>query len=578
MYLLLEDNVFQTTWFSVIIAICIGLVSLGVILLASFFWYRHSIKKTIRDLDVRYNNIHDSVTSNCYTMIQRLEIISHNNSNFDAIYQSYRTRYNEIFSKQDKDCFVAIQSLKSLISTKKYKGIKSIIDSTKKTLDCYKRDSVDLSNDLQSILKKEDDLQSMMVTWKEKFRNLKQIYSDNVDSLESLSKSFEILFSHITNIFSQFEESLNMADYDKANELIPQAEKIIEATSKAICELPTINALAEQVIPQKLKDLVLEYNNMRSEGYILHHLSFEKKIERINNELNECREKLRKLNVKNVNESFDKIMLEISEFHLSFEQERQAKAEFDSLNNIVINSTYQAEKQNANLKKSLPNYQQAYVISASYLGQMEKLESMINEMTTKKRNLDAYMNSQTKQPYSILMTTIKELKALIDKIQESLDDFHTYLLSLKSDSEMIYKYIRTSYVESKKYEMIIKSVNIASFTNIYGPRITKLYQYIDKLDYILATRPIDIVNLLNVYKEANEFKTTTFDIIDKACSDMKKAEEFIVYDNRYRMLSPTCNMKMVNVEQAFNESDFSRAIMQAGSVYNEEQALRTKGK
>lgn len=555
----------------IIIFVIVGSLAFVVLGILSFlFIKRKANKKKVSDLEERYNSIHDTFYTDCSNMIKRVQTIASNNSNYQSIYESTNSRFNQILKDNDKSCYLAVQSLKNLIANKSYKGIGSIIGSTKISMDTFSKEAIELNNDLQAILKKEEDLRMMIVVLKEKFRKLKQLYSDNITALDSLKDSFEEIFNHLTDLFVEFEDDLNFADYQKASKIIPEIEQLIDALNKVMVDLPYLNTLTEKVVPQKINDLEQTYKNLLQDGYPIHHLGVKQAIDEMNSKLEKCRGKLAKLSISGVSSTLENITMEITTFLNAFDTERKARKDFEAENGLINTSTYNAEKQYANLKNSLPEYQKVYKISPSYINQLDSLKELIDVMSAKKRMLDGYINSATKQPYSVLMQTIKDLSLKISKVQNVFDDFRNYLLSLKADSDNIYKFIRVYYEKMRVYENKVNLTYVKNFIDLYLEKLNFGYQYLVKLDKGLNSLPLDVMELDSIYNEAKSYFDNLFAEIDSNLVLLKRAEEFIVLDNRYRLLSLECRNSLVTVEKAFNEGDFSRASVQAANIFKRE--------
>ncbi len=555
----------------IIIFVIVGSLAFVVLGILSFlFIKRKANKKKVSDLEERYNSIHDTFSTDCSNMIKRVQTIASNNSNYQSIYESTNSRFNQILKDNDKSCYLAVQSLKNLIANKSYKGIGSIIGSTKISMDTFSKEAIELNNDLQAILKKEEDLRMMIVVLKEKFRKLKQLYSDNITALDSLKDSFEEIFNHLTDLFVEFEDDLNFADYQKASKIIPEIEQLIDALNKVMVDLPYLNTLTEKVVPQKINDLEQTYKNLLQDGYPIHHLGVKQAIDEMNSKLEKCRSKLAKLSISGVSSTLENITMEITTFLNAFDTERKARKDFEAENGLINTSTYNAEKQYANLKNSLPEYQKVYKISPSYINQLDSLKELIDVMSAKKRMLDGYINSATKQPYSVLMQTIKDLSLKISKVKNVFDDFRNYLLSLKADSDNIYKFIRVYYEKMRVYENKVNLTYVKNFIDVYLEKLNFGYQYLVKLDKGLNSLPLDVMELDSIYNEAKSYFDNLFAEIDSNLVLLKRAEEFIVLDNRYRLLSLECRNSLVTVEKAFNEGDFSRASVQAANIFKRE--------
>lgn len=561
---------YKETWFIIIIAVIIAILSAILVVVACIFIYRHTCKRAIKELQARYDEIHDSFSTDCSNMLKRIEIISKNNSDYKTVYDSLTRRFSSILNENDKGCYIAVESLKKLVEDKNYKDIKSIINSTRLSMDTFAKEATTLNNDLQLELKTEEELRAQMVALKERFRTLKNSYSDNLEALEPLSESFDALINHLTDLFVQFDEYLNKASYQDANTLIPKIEQLIEASNKVMVDLPTLATLTFVVVPNKIEDLEKNYSLMEQEGYPLHHLFANQAIKEMNEQLEYCKNKLLKLSISNVSNILDGITMRITQFFNDFDKEKSAKEEFESMQGIVNNLNYKATKQYANLNSSLPKYKNVYVISQTYISQMTNIGNMINDMTTKKRMLDGYINSATKQPYSVLMATIKDLKSKIDKIQVAFDDFHNYLLSLKQDTEKVYEFIRTSYAKFKEYEFKLRKTCVINFSQVYFNKINECYSCLDDLNNRLSLFPIDVLKLNEIYNEYNTKFERLYAELEENFTNFERAENLIVYDNRFRVCSLNCQLKLIQAEKAFQEGDFSRSSMIAAEIYKTE--------
>ena len=565
--IIIQDSVFSQPWFIVLIvlasiAFVVGSVFLG------FFIARNRMRHQVKDLETQYNNIHDTFSSDCSNMIKRIEVISSHNDSYVQIFNSMQDRFGTLLNNNDKSCFCSVDSLKKLIRDKDYRSLPSIIESTRKSMAEFKKEADILNGDLQSILKQEEECRSESIALKEKFRNLKNYYETNKTALLSLEGSFNKLFDHIMNLFAKFESLLEEANYPEASAVLPEIEKLLDACSSVIEEIPFLNTLVDKVIPNKINDLSLAYQPMEGE-YPLHHLLVKTRIEEMNQTVKDCKKSLQMMSIVGVKDKLNKISFDISKFFADFEKEKACKEEFDKNQPGISSSSYEAEKQFANLTNSLPNYQKVYKINQTYIDQMSVIKDMIDDMSTNKRRLDMFLNSSTKQPYSVLLNTLNDLKSRIAKIQNAFDDFHSYLKGLKRDSERSYSYVREAFVELKKLECIIRRINLDSLNSIYLPRMQNAYVMIKEIDDILKVVPIDVVYLNSKYEETrnviNQLKAELIDLDNKAI----QAEQAIVYDNTIRSTSPEIAKSIKKAERAFLESDFSRAASTALFIYKE---------
>ncbi len=565
MFLLIE-NLFKEGWFIAVLVIS-AVVFIALIIFVSFVLTRRRMRHQVRDLEYKYNNIHDTFSIDCSNMIKRIEVISQHNKDYEQIYISSQERFSNILNSNDKCCYCAVDSLKKLIDEKDYKELPSIIESTRTSMDEFDKESKLLNSDLQSIMKKEEDCRSKIVPLKEKFRNLKEWYEKNSTALLSLSKSFNFLFNHISSLFSTFEDLLTEAKYNEALKSIPEIEKLLNATNLVTNDIPYLNALTDKVIPEKIKELSDTYLAMEKENYPLHNLLVKSKIEKMNEIVKDCKNKLNTLSITGVGDKLNSISLEISKIFTLFDKEKEAKKAFDKEQDSISNSTYEAEKQYANLNRSLPTYSKAYVINQTYIDQMRVIKDMIDDMSTKKRMLDMYLNSSTKQPYTILLKNLRDLQDKISKIQKAFDDFHDYLLGLKRDCEKSFNYVRSAYVQLRKSEYNVRKVDVQALSDVMAPRIEMAINKLSNLDNSLRVTPIDVNKLNYNYNEAVEYINNLNKDIAECVDFSTKAEDAIVYDNNIRRKATEVSQQLEVAEKSFLEADFTRSYNQAIQIY-----------
>jgi septation ring formation regulator len=567
-------DLFKEAWFIIVFSVAVILLAIGFIILFAFLLVRNSSRRQIKELETRYNLIHDTFSTDCSNMIKRIETISKHNASYVQIFESVQERFSKILTNNDKECYISVDSLKKLIDSKEYKGIKNIIDSTKESMNDFDKEAIQLSNDLQDILKQEEECRSMSVALKEKLRKLKTDYDDNATALESLAPSFGLLFDHISAMFSEFEDQLTCADYKGAKDKLPEIEMLIDAASKVMQGLPYLNTLADKVIPGKIKELTDTYIEMENEDYPLHHLLLKSSIEDMNKQVAECKQRLACLSIKGVEECFNVITMKINEYFGDFQKEKEAKIEFDSKQGMIANLTYQSEKQFANLRNALPSYKEVYKIDSTYLEQINAIKDMIEDMSNNKRTLDSYINSSTKQPYSMLVTTMSDLQEKIDKVQKAFDDFHEYLKQLKIDTDRSFAFVRESYEKLKECEYQLKKINIDALSDVMAPRIQKGYDYIFDIDHQLNVAPIDVMVINSKYNEAAEHLKSLYGDIKEAITFEANAENCIVYDNIYREDSLEVRQGLQTAEKSFLEADFTRAANIAMGLFKKQQARK----
>lgn len=550
-----------------IVAFIVAQIVLIIIIVVGVFIISRSRKKRqIKELEVKYGFIHDRLVNDDKNMIARLEFISTNNIAYLQIHQQYLERYNTILDKQDKQCFIAINSLNELATAKNFKKMKEIIESTRLSVLDFDKLVNSLNDDLWTLLKPDEEIRQLAIREKEKLRNLKDDFNNHYTELKSLEESFTLVFNAIETMFTEFEQLLDAANYDEANEKLPPISKLLDALTKMMVDLPFITTLATQVVPQRIAELQESYEKLEQEKYPLHHLQIKVTIEKMETELDDIASRLKDFKLEGVKDELDKMTDQIDIFFRQFEEEKEAKSLFDKEQADISNNTYELEREFAKLKRYLPEYKNIYVIDDKYLDQLTLIQNDIDRMSAIKRDLDTFIHSSTKQPYSILLKKMKDLQIEIKKITSTLNDFHDYLGSLKADSERAYDEIRTYYVKLKEAECKIREINVAALSDYLSLRFKQGYTYLDNLNDIINSQPIDVKKLDAVYNEAVVHIDSVLAEVATEDELSLRAEDSIVYANQYRVDFSEVRVSLNTAESAFQEADFARASSEALTV------------
>lgn len=537
-----------------------------VVLIQIFVISRNRNRHQIKELESKYGFIHDRLMGDDKNMINRLEYISTHNILYVQIHQQYTERFDSILNIQDKQCYIAINSLKELIAAKNYRGIKEIIESTKISVGDFDKLVKSLSDDLWGLLKPDEEIRQEAVKEKEKLRNLKDEFNAHYTELKTLEESFGLVFTAIEKLFTEFEELLDAARYDEANEKLPPIAKLLDALTSMMEDLPFLNTLATQVIPQRINELYDTYDELEKEKYPLHHLQIKVTIEKMQSELADITGRLRDFRIDGVKAELDEMADVIDIFFRQFEEEKEAKSLFDKEQAHISDNTYELEREFAKLKRFLPEYKNIYVIDDKYLDQINLIQTDIDRMSAIKRDLDTFIHSSTKQPYSILLKKMRDLQVEMRKITTTLSDFHAYLTSLKSDSEAVYGEIRNCFVKLKEAECTIREINVEALSDYLALRFKQGYTYLDDLNDIISAQPIDVRRLDLLYDEAREHIDALLAEVATEDELSIRAEDSIVYANQYRVDFSVVRSSLNVAENSFQEADFARASSEALNV------------
>lgn len=567
------DTTQPTNATPIIVIIFSSLLGLCLICLALyiFVFSKNKLKRKVRELDRKFTYLHALLIGDCAQFVKRLEIISRTNLLYVDVHTKFLLRFKEVRDRHDSISNRKMNELKDLLDEKKYKNIKEVINDTTEIIEFYEKEVNSLHGELTKVIKPEEDCRQSSVSLKDKLRRVKQDYYAKQVDLSLCKSSFDASFAYIDKIFESFEDYIEKAHYDEANDLLPKVNKILDELIDALSCLPNICALIVTVIPEKIQNLENAYIKMCNESFPLHHLKVSSNIKEMKRDLEKFTEEVKIFNYKHIASLLNDIINRIEEYFVLFEEERQARDFFENEVNSVYKTVNNIEKQFIKLCNKIPEVEKIYIINPKYQSNIIDIQNEINKLGAFKRSLDTYIHSSTKQPYTLFLKKIEELQSASNCIISKMDDFKAYLESLKTECEAAHKLILESYAVLKESEHNIKSQNIKTLTLKYSETFDQLYEYLNHINYCIGILPIDVSSVSENVKLFNTLymdKIAKNGSIDSDLECLKTAEISIIHSSEHRRHLSDVNKLILQSESLFFNGEFEKSCQSTMNALN----------
>lgn len=537
------------------------LIPLGVALLAllGFLFHKKSYRHVAANLRKRYNDTHTLLTADCKTMVDRLGVLAKASQEYAAHFQERNQEFRDIYQKRDKAVEHSLNSLDELIDAKDYKSIKEVEPDIEKSLNDFVKATRNFNTDLTSILDDDNDVHTASVTAREKYRRIKRFYAEHERELVALSKPFSIILANSDAAFKKFDENADAAKFEDAKKTISDLEIVLDSVLAVMEEIPALEASLNTVIPEKQSIMNQHYKEMISENYITEHLKVPELNQKIDDTRKAITEKLTLMDTSNVKETLDGLLADIMDMESKFEEEKAAKRLFESSQGSILDNSFNTEKRYSELINLLPQYQATFVLNVKYVEQMKNLHTDIEAIGYLKRELDTYLDTQNRQPYTVIVKKINDLQNEMRKTERTMNDYEAYINSLKEDSSKVYQGLREQYVKLLKEQNRLIEMNVPAFVNKVNPSFTEAYEKIGEITKLVMTMPIDVVAATKAYQPFKEESERLMESVEYAIKKANEAETCLTYANSYRADYIDSRNYLDHAEKAFAEADFSAA-------------------
>ncbi len=554
-----------------IVGIALGAVAVlsGLLVIVYFFILRERIfKKQIREIDRRVQFLHALLIGQDAQYVKRLEIISRTNLLYVDIHTKFLKRFKDLKNKNDIDAEGAIDSLRDYIESKNFKAYKENLPRVTQIVDEYDDLVNSLNADLLKVVKPEEDCRQSALTYKEQLRRIKQDYYSKESELVLMSQSFDEVFAFIDKKFEDFETLVESAQYDEANSILPNIDEILHELTIHMSDLPALCTMVSSVIPDKIASVEMAYKELIEQKYPLYHLCVPQTIEEFNKELEDITHQIRIFKVAGLADRLEDISNKLDAFFTSFDEEKAAREMFENNNESVYSTVNLIERNFIKLRNTIPEVGKFFIINEDHKTKINNIQNNINKVGALKRSLDTFIHSATKQPYSILLNKMDELSAASNAIISDIEEYNSYISSLKADAEKAYAVVFEAYDKVKTAEYQVSKMNVKKVSEKYQPQFDQLYKLLNDIYNCLITNPIDIDKVNSLLHEYYEIANVILDSgeVSADYNLMVLAENSILFANRHRYHLADVDSQLSLAETYFQNGDFQNASITASNV------------
>ncbi|MCQ2792160.1 MAG: septation ring formation regulator EzrA, partial [Bacilli bacterium] len=550
----------STLSLSLIIAGGVILFLAAITLFYLLFLRNRALAHQVQDLLRRYKYLHHLLVEQDDQYLKRIEYISQVNLLYVTTYEKYYSRFLHLKDDQDVYAGAKMNDFMEGIENKRYQQIRKEISEFKHFLNEFENDVNKLNSDLLETIRPEEDCNHMLMEAKDQFKRAQETYMAHQSELVILKKSYEAVFKYVDDLFEQFAQLVEKANYEEAINLMPSIQKVLNELDNVNKVMPNLCVLVSREVPQRLTDIESEYKRMSAEAYPLQHIVTPKRVALIREEIEKIARDLKNFIYRDADEKLKKINSEITEYLAAFQKERDNRKTFEEEEAPTYARISKIEKDFIKLCNSIPKLQKVYAMDDEKILMRNQIQNHINRVGVSKRSLETFVHTiGKKQPYSVLLSRALELKNEAAKIEDEMRDFKSYLSSLKEDVENAYELVSKFYYRVRQCEKIVRDMAMSNMQEKYQKKIDEIYQYLEKINTTALSLPIQVQEINDAVNYLNFTGESTLNQIEQEDNLLKLAESAIIYLNKDRAKYPELNTVMVQNEKAFFSGEFEKA-------------------
>lgn len=546
----------------ILITLCVlgGVAILLAIFFAVMLLHKKSYFAAAANLRESYKELNNQLTSFCKTNLTRLETLGKHSQTLQNTYDERKKQYDEIYQRKDRAILNSLNSIDELLKDKNFRQVREIERDVEADIQAYARTISSFSADLSTLLQEDTDIHSSAVAVKSKLRQIREFYQGHSMELKGLEDSFEIILQDADNAIEKFNELADCTKYDEAKEVLKELDGILTATVSIMDQLPLLQASVTTVLPNKLDELMNTYQEMLENQYVVEYLDVERKVSDMRHELDLLRSKLAFLDISGVKDEIDALQTEITDINAAFEQERQAKENFLHSQSYLDESTYSIESSYSRHINNIRKLQSVYLLDQKYVDQMYALKSDVESIGFLKRDLDSYLDTSNRKPYTIIMKKLSEMKSEVTKTNRTMSDYQSYLNSLKETIDQVFFGLQECFVNLSVRRQKVRLLGVETYRVSTKPKFDRFFDTICEIAKMLEVFPLNVPEIDAKFRSFQSDCKYFLSDIDQNLEYAEGAEQGIVYGNFYRIEFNDCDSMLRSAENDYQSGNFKQSF------------------
>lgn len=513
------------------------------------------IRKTLEKLEIE-KNIIDSLPIN--PELSKIETFLKNDK-IENMYNTWCERLDDIKNNQIPhltDMLIesdySLQRLDSKAATYKLSQLEMEVYKVKTNAEF-------LLNEIKEITCSEEKNRAIIITMKQKYRELYKTFIDNSNSYGEIYETIKLQFENIASQFENFEKIMENNDYTEVTKIMKAIDEMLKHMDVVIKEVPPIVINATKILPSKIKEILSIYKNMKEVGYPLDYLNVEYNIEEANKKIKDCLDRTRVLNLEDNLFELNVLGEYFESIFNSFETERANRKEYEDINQKFYYRLTRMNNAIKEIKSQIKDLKKSYNLSDE---EIDTLNNIADSLKCLNNDYNVLINHTSNNvfAYSKLIKEIENLNYRLINLENNLDASLDVIGNMREDEarareqlEEIKSIIRTSKMKIHEY-------NLPVIPEIFETELKEAALAIKEIIKELDRKPISI-EVLNTRVD------TARDLAFKVLRRTKEinhyahlSEKTIVYGNRFRALSQEINRQLNYSENLFYKGDYKKSL------------------
>ena len=531
------------------------------VILAIVFIFRRKHRNEIERLDQKKLQIQNKPVLEELTKVKALNM----NGQTEEMFERWRNKWTELMDVEMPKIDVLLFDAEEQVDKFHFGKATEIEKEIESRITEYDQEMVKILKELDELIGSEERNRIEIEQIKEQYRAARKTLLAHQYSYGPAANPIEKRLEKFNPQFEEYDQLTASGNYLNAREIVVKLNEEGQVLFKLINEIPALLTEIQHKIPSDIHEIRNGHREMEEQSYFLAHLEILEKLDRIEENLVEFKQKIAELDIASVQHRVVEIKDEIESFYDALEKEVIGKrfvennfAEIGELLESAIEATEKTAKEADTVQKSYRISQKEADVPVNCKQQLLSLRQNYELLSIEVQ--------EEQSAYSSMEEVLKELKTSIEQLFEEQEQFADRMKSLRIDENKARATLNNQKKLLHETERMLHKANLPGIPEEMDARLEEAAERIFVVVNNLQEIPL---NMETVNKNLEIAEKCIVDVHSSAIEMLENVqliERIIQYGNRYRNSNPAMHQQLLEAEDAFREMRYTKALEYAATA------------
>lgn len=531
------------------------------VIIAIVFIFRRKHRNEIQRLDQEKLQIQNKPVLEELMKVKSLNM----NGQTEEMFERWRNKWTELMDVEIPKIDVLLFDAEEQVDKFHFGKATEIEKTIQSRIAEYDQEMVKILKELDELIGSEEKNRIEIEQLKEQYRSARKTLLAHQYSFGPAAEPLEKRLETFTPLFEEYDQLTESGNYLKAREIVVSLNDEGQQLFKLIREIPELLTEIQHKIPSDIHEIRTGHREMEDQSYFLLHLEILGKLDRMEENLAECKQKIEELDITSVQQQVNAMKDEIESFYDALEKEVVGKKYVDEhfteigdqLESAIV-ATEQTTEEAEAVQRSYHLSEKEAEIPTNCKQQLLSLRQRYELLTVEVQ--------EEKSAYSSMEEELKDLKESIELLYEEQDQFADRMKNLRIDENKARAKLGNLKQLLHNTERMLHKANLPGIPDEMDARLEEAAERVFVVVNNLQEIPL---NMGTVYKNLEIAEKCIEDVHNTAIEMLENVqliERIIQYGNRYRNSNPAMHQQLLEAEDAFRDMRYTKALEYAATA------------